>query len=85
MNYFLLLLLIFPWQIIGQEAQKNVVVTEKTKDNLKNLAKGLFMIYPEFALEMSTQEAKPSFDDIPDATVYDSNYLKKIKKVISFS
>jgi hypothetical protein len=38
MNYFLLLLLIFPWQIIGQGAPKNVVVTENTKDKLKKLA-----------------------------------------------
>jgi tetratricopeptide (TPR) repeat protein len=83
MNYFLLLLLIFPWQIIGQGAPKNVVVTENTKDKLKNLAKDLFMINPEFTLEMSTQEAEPSFDNIPDATVYDSNYLKKIKVLIN--
>ena len=83
MKYLIFLLTFCPLIIFGQNKPQNHLLSNQTKEELKLLTKELFTINSTISFNISSQDAQTSFKKIPDAKVYDDQYLKRLNDLIT--
>ncbi|NEQ49140.1 MAG: tetratricopeptide repeat protein [Leptolyngbya sp. SIO3F4] len=79
MRQFLLGLLVWiPCVAFGQNGASRPTVTEATQEELMLLIRELFETAVQFSLNVSSQDLKSTYADIPDGRTYDQDYLSDL-------